>query len=68
MSEIPSTPTNKSIMEGSIAAALGGSTASVIVLGLASFDFQFAPGFESAFGTLLTVLAYIGFKKLRQKR
>lgn len=63
-----STPSNKSIVEGSIAAALGGSTASVIVLGLASFDFQFAPGFESAFGTLLTVLAYITFKKLRQRQ
>jgi hypothetical protein len=68
MNDAPSAPTNKSIMEGSLAAALGGSAASVIVLGLASFGFQFAPGFESAFGTLLTVLAYIGFKKLRQRR
>lgn len=63
-----STPTNKSIMEGSIAATLGGSAGSVIVLGLASFGVEFVPGFESAFGTLLSVLGYITFKKLRQKR
>lgn len=59
-------PSNKSIIEGSLAQILGGSTASVIVLGAATFGFQFAPGFEIAFGTFLSVACYIAFKKLRQ--
>ena len=55
------------ILEGSLAQILGGSLASTIVLGLASAKIYLAAGFESAFGTLLSVLAYIGWRKLRSK-
>lgn len=58
-------PTGKSIIEGTIAQVLGGSVASTIVLGLASFGHFMAVGFESAFGSLLGVICYIGWKKLR---
>lgn len=55
------------IIEGSLAQILGGSLASTIVLGLASAKIYLAAGFESAFGTLLSVLAYIGWRSLRRK-
>jgi len=66
MSDEPRTQKKQGIIEGTIAQALGGSIASVIVLGCASFGHFFAAGFESAFGTLLSVLSYIGFKNLRK--
>lgn len=50
-------PTGKSIMEGTIAQLLGGSLAGTIVIGMASFEHYMAAGFESAFGTLLSVIA-----------
>lgn len=59
-------PTKQSIVEGTIAQTLGGAVASVFVLGCASFGHYFAAGFESAFGTLLGVVSYIGFKSLRK--
>lgn len=58
-------PSGRSIIEGTIAQILGGSLASTIVLGLASFGHFFAAGFESAFGSLLGVLCYIAWKKTR---
>jgi hypothetical protein len=63
--EINKKPTAKSIIEGTIAQVLGGSLASTIVLGMASFDHYMAAGFESAFGSLLGVLCYIVWKKMR---
>lgn len=60
-------PTSKSIFEGTLAQILGGSLAGTIVIGMASFGHYFAAGFESAFGTLLGILAYISFKSLRSK-
>lgn len=59
-------PTKQSIVEGTIAQALGGSLGSVIVIGCASFGHFFPAGFESAFGTLLGITAYIAFKSLRK--
>lgn len=59
-------PTGRSILEGSLAQLLGGSIASVIVLGLASAKIFLAAGFESAFGTLLSVLCYLCWKNLRR--
>ena len=61
-----SEPTKKSIVEGTIAQALGGSLATVIVGLFASFDHYFPAMFESAFGTLLGILSYIVFKGLRK--
>lgn len=58
-------PTGRSIVEGTLAQVLGGSIASTIVLGCATFKFYFAAGFESAFGTLLGVICYLGWKSLR---
>ena len=60
-------PTNKSIIEGTIAQVLGGSLASTIILVLASFKHYVAAGLESALGTLFAVLFYIAFKWMRQK-
>lgn len=60
-------PTGRSILEGTIAQVLGGSLASVIVLGLASFKVYLAAGFESAFGTLLGIVAYIMVKNWRMR-
>jgi hypothetical protein len=60
------TPTKQSIVEGTIAQALGGSVASVLILSCASFDVYFAAGLESALGSLFGITAYIGFKSLRK--
>lgn len=57
----------QAILEGTIAQALGGSLASTIVIGMASFDVYMAAGFESAFGTLIGIVAYIGWKITRNK-
>jgi len=62
-----SEPTNRSIVEGTLAQLLGGSLASTIVLGLASAKIYLAAGFESSFGTLLSVIAYIAWKQLRKR-
>ena len=58
-------PTGRSIIEGTMAQVLGGALGSVIVLGMASFGHYMVAGFESAFGTLLSVICYITFKALR---
>lgn len=60
-------PTIRSIVEGTLAQMLGGSLASTIVLGLASFGHYMAAGFESAFGTLLGMLFYLTWKGLRKR-
>lgn len=60
-------PTGKSIIEGTIAQILGGSLASTIVLGMASFKHYMAAGFESSFGTLLGVVVYIVWKSMRAR-
>lgn len=61
------TPKSRGIIEGTIAQLLGGSLASTIVLGLASAKIYLAAGFESAFGTLLSVIAYVTFRALRKR-
>lgn len=68
MNEPTDVPTQKSIIEGTVAQILGGSLGSVIVIGLASFGHYFQAGFESAFGTLLGTAFYIGFKQLRARK
>jgi hypothetical protein len=55
------------ILEGTLAQIAGGSLASTIVIGLASFDVFMQAGFESAFGTLLGVVFYIVWKNMRAK-
>lgn len=60
-------PTGKSIMEGTLAQVLGGSIGSTFVLGCASFKIYFVAGFESAFGSLLSVAAYLIWKGLRSR-
>jgi hypothetical protein len=60
-------PTGVSIMEGTLAQVLGGSIASTIVIGMASFKIFMAAGFESAFGTLLSVICYLLWKNLRAR-
>jgi len=54
------------ILEGTLAQIAGGSLASSIVIGLASFKIYMAAGFESAFGTLLSVVFYVAWKNMRQ--
>lgn len=68
MSDNSPPPTGQSILEGTLAQILGGSLASVIVLGLASAKIYLAAGFESAFGTLLSVLFYLVWKNLRRNQ
>lgn len=67
MSDEPQKPTPASMIEGTLAQTLGGALASVIVLGMASFDHYMAAGFESAFGTLLGIGCYLGWKGLRRR-
>ncbi len=68
MSDEPTEPRTKgqNIVEGTIAQALGGSLATVIVGLFASFNHFFPAMFESAFGTLLGILSYLIFKGLRK--
>jgi hypothetical protein len=65
MSDDPQKPTGYSILEGTMAQALGGSIASVFVLTLASFHIFLAAGMESALGSLLSVIAYLAVKTWR---
>lgn len=60
-------PTGKSIIEGTLAQFFGGALASTLVIGLSSFDIEFKPGFETAFGTLLTIIAYLSWKGFRRR-
>jgi hypothetical protein len=68
MSDEPVEPKSKtkSITEGTIAIALGGSVATFIVGVSESFGHFFPAKVESSFGTLLGILAYILFKGLRK--
>ena len=59
-------PTNKSIIEGTTAQALGGAVAVLFVTTLASFDHFLQAGAESALGTVFGIVFYFAFKKLRQ--
>ena len=59
-------PTKQSIIEGTMAQALGGSVATMIVGVCASFNHFFPAMFESAFGTFLGILSYIIFKGMRK--
>jgi hypothetical protein len=56
-----------SVIQGTIAQLLGASLASTVVLGLASAKIYLAAGFESAFGSLLSIIAYLCFRGLRRK-
>ncbi len=67
MSEETTVTKGQSILEGTLAQVAGGSLASTIVIGLASFDVYMAAGFESAFGTLLGVVFYVVWKNMRAK-
>jgi hypothetical protein len=60
-------PTGQSILEGTLAQILGGAVAIMLVTGLASFDIYMKAGFETAFGTVLSVSFYLGFKQLRRR-
>lgn len=68
MSDEPQIPTKQSILEGTVAQVLGGALGSTIVLGFATFKFYFAAGFESAFGTLLSITFYLIWKNLRSRQ
>lgn len=65
MSDEKQQVTGMGILQGSLAQVLGGSLAATIVIGLASFDIYMQAGFESAFGTVISVLAYLIFKGTR---
>lgn len=67
MNEPEQRPTRQSIIEGTLAQALGGGVSIMIVTGLASFDIYMKAGFETAFGTVLGIAFYIKFKTLRRK-
>jgi len=56
-----------SVIAGTLAQLLGGSLASMIVIGLSSFDIYMKAGFESAFGTFLGIVGYLGFRALRRR-
>lgn len=59
-------PTKQSIIEGSLAIALGGSVAATIVGAFEAFGHFMPAKFESGFGTTLGILGYIFFKILRK--
>ena len=68
MSDEPQRPTGYSIIEGTIAQALGGSAASVFVLTLAAFKVFLPAGMESALGSFVSIVVYIGWKSMSARQ
>ena len=68
MSDEPQKPTTYSIIEGTIAQALGGSAASLFVLTLAAFKIYLPAGYESALGSFVGIVTYILVKTWRIKQ
>jgi len=64
--ETQTKPTKRSIVEGSLAIALGGSVAATIVGIFEAFGHFLPAKFESGFGTTLGIVGYICFKTLRK--
>ena len=60
-------PTGRSILEGTLAQILGGALGSFTATTLASFHVFMVAGWESAFGSLCGIVAYISFKSLRRR-
>lgn len=60
-------PTGYSIVEGTIAQALGGSVATLIVLTLAAFKHYLPAGYESALGSFFSIVLYLIWKGSRMK-